>query len=113
MSIRASILAQTALPTVPVSVPEWGANLSVRSMTAAERDDFDAASRDGGEANLTNFRARLVVRCLIDATGDRVFTDADAAAVGALPAGPVCKVFEAAAKLNGLTKEDVEEIEGN
>jgi len=113
VNIRDSILAQNTLPTVPVTVPEWGTGLSVRSMTAAERDSFDASSRDGDTANLANFRARLVVRCLIDPDGKRVFTDADAEAVGKLPAGPVCAVFGAAAKLNGLTKDEVEEIEKN
>jgi len=113
--LRDGILGADDLPLVEVAVPEWGGVVWVKPMTAEGRDAFEADVSDAeGNIDKHNFRANLCVRCIVDPeSGERVFKDADAKALGAKNALPVNRVFEVAAQASGLTPEDVEKLEGN
>lgn len=118
MSIRDSILAADDLKRVQVPAPEWGQEkLYVRTMTASERDAFEAASvankSDDQAANLRNFRARLAVVCLVNEAGERIFSDSDAEALGGKSAAVLGRIFDAAASLNGFGKSDVDDLVKN
>lgn len=63
--------------------------------------------------NPKHARARLVVRCLVDDKGKRLFTDDEVAAVGSLSASSMQKLFNACRKLNAITDDDVKELEKN
>ena len=63
--------------------------------------------------NLDNFRAEMSVACLVDQSGDRVFASEDALALGGKSASAVGRIFEVAIRLNGLTKQDVEDVVKN
>ena len=106
---RDQILAAQDLPTVDVEVPEWGGTVRVRMMTGGERDAFEAGTitRHGRkiEQNLVNIRARLVALCVVDEKGQRLFSEADAAALGQKSAAALNRVFNAAQQLNALTEE--------
>jgi len=115
---RESIL--TAAPPLAlevVEVPEWGGSVAVRELTGAERDAWEASvlGDDGKPSDqaMTNARAKLVVRSVVDDDGTRVFGDTDIEAVGALSARGLNRVFEVACRLSGLTAGDVEELAGN
>lgn len=114
---RAAILAAPDLPTVDVPVPEWGGTVRIRSMSAAERDDFEAETYalrgPDGATNLANIRARLLARCAVDAEGTPLFTAADAGALGKKSAAAVDRCVAMAQKLNGLSAQDVEALLGN
>lgn len=110
---KAAILAAADFKTIDCEVPEWGGTVRLRGMSGAERDAWEAEvmdAREAGKLNYTNFRARLVARCLIDEQGQRLFTDSDIEALGRKSALALMRVFEAAQKLNGLSKGDVEEL---
>jgi len=116
MTLRDTILAASDLPGEAVHVPEWNVTLTVRSMTAAERDAYEqrmADARKAGGGAIANIRAALVVMCALDAAGGRVFGDDDIEALGAKSARAVDRVFEAAARLNRLRDQDVETAAGN
>ena len=106
---RDQILTAQDLPTVDVEVPEWGGTVRVRMMTGGERDAFEAGTitRHGKkiEQNLVNIRARLVALCVVDEKGQRLFSEADAAALGQKSAAALNRVFNAAQQLNALTEE--------
>ena len=106
---RDQILGAVDLEHVDVDVPEWGGTVRVRMMTGAERDAFEAATvvRHGKkvETNLANIRARLVALCVVDEKGERLFSEADAEALGKKSGSALGRVFEAAQRLNGLTEE--------
>lgn len=106
---RDQILAAQDLPTVDVEVPEWGGTVRVRMMTGGERDAFEAGTitRHGRkiEQNLVNIRARLVALCVVDEKGQRLFSEADAVALGQKSAAALNRVFNAAQQLNALTEE--------
>ena len=126
--------AKSALPIeiVPVTFeiedPESGEKkkvpwkVTLRSFTARERDLFEAdqlrraqANTGNGavpngelQADLTNFRARLVSRHIIE-DGMRTFANPKGEEIlGDQPAAVMDKLFIAAQKLSGFTKEDVE-----
>lgn len=115
---KQAILAAQDLPHEDVNVPEWGGVVRVRTMTGVERDAFESESvgkmADGTvQARLDNVRARLCSRCLIDEQGNRLFTDDEVDALSKKSGRALGRVFDVAAKLNGLNKADVEELAGN
>lgn len=108
------ILSADDLTTEDLEVPEWGGTVRVRMMTGAERDNFEAsvAQQKGKnvKANLANFRARLVAKCVVGEDNRRLFTDHEAAVLGQKSASALDRVFEAAQRLNRMSDEDVEEL---
>lgn len=89
----------------------------VQELTGKERDAFERScvKPDGKKTkeDMTNLRAKLLVLAVRDDNGDRLLQDGDVESVGRLPAGDIQAVFETAARLSGITKEDVEELVGN
>lgn len=117
---REQILQADDLPKQPVPVPEWGGEVYVRTLTGHERDAWEAECVlfDGRKATtnmdaLNRTRARLCARCICDETGKRLFTDEDIEALGAKSAAALDRVYEVAAKLNKVSKEDLEELAKN
>ena len=112
-----AILKAEDLERKLVTVKEWGGDVYVRSMTAAERDDWEAglmaSKTEDAKSNLRNLRARLTVICVVDEAGNRLFSDADAEALGQKSARAVDRIFSAAARLNALSSRDVEDLAGN
>jgi len=106
-----------------VEVPEWGGSCYVSVMNGKSRDAFEsemAGARNSAkrlgrsvEEVLTNFRASLVVRCLVDESGKRLFADSDVELVGAKSGAALDRVFEVALKLNKLSNADVENLTKN
>jgi hypothetical protein len=109
MLTRDQILQADDLPCEEVEVPEWGGSVFVRTMTGTEHDAYNAEAPvdDEGERSLANFRARMCVRCLVDADGNRLFQDGEAAALGERSTRALGRVFEVIARLNGLDEEEI------
>jgi hypothetical protein len=113
---RDQIRAVADVKTVEVFIPDWGAYVRVRGMTAAERDQFEEAAMvergDKREMNLANYRARLAVWSLVDEDGHRLFTEDDAAWLGEKSVSALNHIMTVAHKLNATTAADVEELVG-
>ncbi|SHI68507.1 phage tail assembly chaperone [Streptomyces sp. 3214.6] len=106
----------------PVPVPEWGGEVLVRGLTGIERDDYEASIQqirpkpDGTKEVVFvrgNARARLLVKCLIDEQGNRLFKDSDAPALGKKNGAIIDKLYDVAAELSGMGDANEAEIEGN
>jgi hypothetical protein len=114
---RDAILAAADMEADEVHVPQWGGTVRVRALTGEERDAFEEGQLQGKGKNrtvrLANIRAKLVSLCVVDADGKRLFSDADVAALGRKSAAALSAVFDVAARLSGLTEQDVEELAGN
>ena len=99
-----------------VKVPEWAGSVMVRGLTGAQRDAYESSLMIGKgksrDVNLKNARAKLVVLCVVDEDGRRLFTDADVAALGDKSAAALQRIFDAAQKLSGLSDQDIEELTG-
>lgn len=105
------------LPVEAVNVPGVAQPISVRGLTAGERDAFEAACFVGRgasrEMNFVNLRARLLVKCICNSDGTRLFEDGELEKVAALPAKVIDPLFEVAQRLSGMGAKDVESLSGN
>lgn len=114
---REAILGAEDLPSEQVTVPEWGGDVRVRSLTGTERDAFEQTCYTGRGAdrkeNFSNLRARLVALAVVDDEGKRVFADNDVLALGRKSAAALDRVFSVAQRLNGLSPSDVRDLAGN
>ena len=114
-----STLTREAILTAPdtrielVVVPEWGGEVSVRTLTGAERDWLEGqiVQREGKavKINNENIRAKVCAMTICDAAGQRLFTDQDITALAAKSAAALDRVFQVAARLSGLREEDLME----
>lgn len=93
-----------------VEVPALGGHVYVRALSGAERDAMDSERNRGG---IVAFRAWYAVRVICNEAGERLFTDADAAALAQKPAHLLDPAIKAALRLNGQGTDADEELEGN
>ena len=120
---RDAILGAVDVQTEKVDVPEWGGDVIVRGLTGDELDAFQGSIRQfrptfdgkGMEPVLIQegMRAKLLVKCLVDEAGERLFTDQDAPALGAKSGTVIDRLYDVAARLSGLSEEERAELEGN
>lgn len=114
---REQILAAQDLPMETVSVPEWGGDVMVRTLTGSERDQFEKLiiTQQGKRAvqNLDNLRAKLCSVSICDEQGNRLFSQADIETLGKKSSLALQRVFEVAMKLSGFSQEDLEELTKN
>lgn len=112
---RDAILAAHDLRMEEVAVPEWSGSVWIRSLSGIERDDFEAdyLRRKGYGEELQNFRARLVMLCACDESGNRLFTADDLEPLGKKSAAALDRLFAAAQQLNGIGGRDMEELQKN
>lgn len=107
-----------------VPVPEWGGHVFVRSMDADARDEFEEAMRAAKEpeadargekkpASPDRLRANLAAATVCDEAGNRLFTFADAAALGKKNATALTRIFNAALKLNPPVSAEIEAAKKN
>lgn len=112
---RDDILASPlSLPVERVPVPEWqpDGEVLVKTMTGAERDAFEQEVVAAGD-RLDNIRARIAAHTCVDEQGKRLFSPDDIQALGRTSCVALDRVFDAARRLNKLSKQDVEELEKN
>ena len=105
---RDDILAAGELRHESVTVPEWSGEVLVWEMSARDRDRFDGslATNNGDGANMDNIRARLVVMCVRNADGVRLFSDADADILGERSRIGMTRVADIAQRVNGMVSDD-------
>lgn len=114
---KQQILELRDLTTEKVYVKEWKEYVFVRSLTGEERDRFEQSNlvKEGKtlEVKLFNVRAKLVALALCDEQGNSIMDESDAAWLGGKSAGAISTLYDAAARLSGITKEDIDEIVKN
>jgi hypothetical protein len=118
------ILAVQDLKRQVVAVPEWGGSVTVSEMTGEMRDEWEmglwvvTTPAEGEkpavrEINQRNVRARLLSFCIVDAEGNRMFTEAETIKLGRKSATALDRCAEVARRINGLSRADVEEQKKN
>lgn len=114
---KSEILRPDELPFEDVEVPEWGGSVRVRVMTGAEKDAWEASiyqmKADGATFNQDNFRASLVSRTLSDESGPLDFSPLEILELGNKSSIALDRVFNAARRINRITKEDQDELTKN
>lgn len=112
---RDQILSADDLKTEDVDIPAWGGMVRVRTMTGKDRDAFgESLGVDAnGNIDVTNYRAKLLAHCIIDESGNLLFSEADIVALGNKSASAIVTAFEVAERLNGTGSVTVKAIEKN
>lgn len=114
---REDILAVKDIKLEEVNIPEWGGSVMVKSLSAAERDEFEESiileRGENQKVNLQNFRAKLVALCIVDAEGKRLFTLDDIQVLGAKSSAALDRIYGVAERLGRFKQKDVDELTKN
>lgn len=111
---RLQILGAADRPSVTVSVPEWGGEVIVTTMSGVARDAWEQSLvGDDKKINVENMRGRLLAFSAVDEAGNRLFTDEDAIALGQKSAKALERCVKVIQRLNGLTDRDLEDAKKN
>lgn len=102
-----------------VDVPEWKGEVYLRSITASERGQIEAAAAafresKGKDASFARtFTVKIVSMSLCDENGARLFDDTEVAKLGQKNAKVIARLAEHAQRLSGFSKDDLDELEKN
>lgn len=101
-----------------VTIPEWKGRVRVRSLSAQERDNWEASfistNKKGVQTVTTRgIRASLVQLSVVDEKGALVFSAEEIGSLNGKNAAAVDRIYDAAARLSGITDDDIEEIVSN
>ncbi|MGH3097868.1 MAG: phage tail assembly chaperone [Streptosporangiales bacterium] len=120
MALRDSILAVDDLESVEEKVPEWdGVSVWIKPVSAAEWDEWRTSltpvDQNGNtHPQMGNMRARLLVYCLYDEQGNKIFKRQDANALGQKSSAVLERLFNIATTGIGEdAKQAIEDAEGN
>jgi hypothetical protein len=106
---RNAILTADDLKTTDVEVPEWGGTVRVTSLTGTQRDAYGRSMIDkDGKPSSDGFAHKLLALAVVGEDGKPLFTLDDVEALGGRNAAALQRVYDAAAKLNGLAPDAVE-----
>lgn len=110
-------IKENPLKMEKVEIPEMGAHVFVRQLTAAEGDAFETRvvldqklnpEETDHEVRMKNFRARYLTATLCDENRNPIFKYEDAAIVGALSSAVITPLFKVAKALNRIDPEELE-----
>lgn len=94
-----------------------GHGVYVRVLKGSEKDGWELKNAETaqkqGMGNVTNYKSRLLVKCIVNESDQRLFNDKDVEELGALPCQVIDRLFKIAERLNGLEKKDVEKAAKN
>lgn len=106
--IRSRVLAlQADRKPFPLDFEAWGDDIYIRVLSA---DDQNALAETTEQAKMP---IRVILHCLVDENGERIFGDGDESELGAFPFPEVMQVFAKVAKLNGLSTKELDEAMAN
>jgi hypothetical protein len=110
-----------ALRREEVDVPEWGGKVIIQEPSGADRDDYEQSLLEARKVgrrteikpNFANARARLVVKCVVNEDGARIFKDSDADELGRVSGAVLARLVNVIKRLGAMDEKDVEDLEGN
>ena len=102
-----SILTATDLKREKVPCPEWGGDVIIQELGAIDRDRLWPALLDAeGKNDPVNIAGKVLVRCIVNEDGERLFSDDEADALGKKSTIVVNRLFKIAERLNTLAMQD-------
>lgn len=126
MSLADEILSKNDITVEKVNVPEWSMDVYLKPMSGRDRDQWEAQYMFGASQKKTskdmkfstadqfdNQRAKLLVRCICDESGNLLFDKNQAGDLGKKSAAALDRLFEVACKINKISDEDLEDLEKN
>ena len=110
--IASQIIEASDLAALKVTVNEWGGDVYIRLMTVGERDAHELEWLNNKEKGVDNFRSKFLARCLSDAKGVRLFSDAEVPLLSKKSCVVMHRLWTQAMAHNALSEEDVKTIAG-
>lgn len=106
------IFAADDLGLVPVNVKEWNGTVYVRVMSVGEMEAYQREFAEKRE-KMENWRSKLLVSCLCDASGKPLFTKDQIGKLEEKSVKVMSRLFDMAMKHNAVTEKDVEDLAKN
>jgi hypothetical protein len=118
---KQQIIESNDLVTKTIPVPQWGGVVIVREAMSRDREEYDRSLVDTQMVNdkptvVTNYdnaKARLVVKCLVDEQGNRLFSDAEAEVLGRKNANVIERLFNEITTLSKMGWQAIKDAEKN
>lgn len=109
MSLRDRILQAADTTSELVTIPEWGVDVEVRSMSGAARAAI-VQTGASGQVDMARLMPEIIVMCTFDPeTGEQVFTGDDKALVMDKNGAALEKIMSVAMRLSGFTQDAVDQ----
>lgn len=98
-----------------VNVPEWGGDVYVRELSVAELQGYlmmmregqsDISNIDTSKMDIAKTMTKLVIYCVVDEDGNRLFTMDDAEWLEGKSVKALKRVASVAQRLSGMGEED-------
>ena len=114
---KESIINAKDIKIISVDVPEWNGSVCLKVMSGKSRDNWESyviSKKDkDGKIDVKGMRAKLLVCCLCDDNGNELFNDSEIELLEKKNADVLQRLFDEAARLNGLNTASVEEIKSD
>lgn len=102
-----SILNANDLKREIIPCPEWGGDVIIQELGAIDRDRLWPCLLDAdGKNDPVNVSGKVLVRCIVNESGERLFSDEDAVALGKRSPKVLDRLFKVAEKLIVLKVDD-------
>ena len=114
---REQILEKNDLPRETVEIEEWGGEVLVQCLSLralSEWQELNAGLENPMSGNgALRVMVSLIVRCVVDESGNRLFSDEDEETIARKNVKHLRMIFGTALRLSGLTPGEAKAIEGN
>lgn len=101
MLTRDAILSLDDLPRSEVRIPEWGGSIYVRALNGEERDQLERMIAADSVS-----RAAIAALVVVDAEGNRLFTEpSDVAALAKKHGSALERIVTAALRFNAISED--------
>jgi hypothetical protein len=112
------ILGMDDIPTELVSVPEWkGRTVMISGMTAAGKNAYQSSlvelNGKSRKLKLEHSTAKLLVRTLVDANRQPLFTETDIIRLGTKSSAVLERLAKVASRLSGMDEQENEALAKN
>jgi hypothetical protein len=107
---KEQILSSTDCRMEKVSVPEWGGDVMVRTMTCRDRDLWEAETVKAHKSGdiKPDYTARFISKVVCDENGALLFSLKDIEGLAQKSGAVIQRLYKVALKLNTVTAEEIE-----
>jgi hypothetical protein len=114
---REDILKINDIESEIVKVPEWGGEVKVIGLTGIQRNEYEQSLviRKGKDVslNMKHAMSKLVMLSCVDENNEKIFSEGDIEILGTKSGKALSRIYKVAAKLSGLSDEDMDELTKN
>jgi hypothetical protein len=107
---RQDCLAANDLSLKEYEVKAWDGVVYLKKMTAKDQIDFEEMTQGKDKKNILT---KLLVMCVSDEQGNKLFTEADIDALNNKSAAAVMEISNAILEANYMTNDDIEDLSKN